>query len=746
MKKKRILCAVLAVCMLAGTLAGCGSGPDGGDKPMGRFVERQGEVLGGVQQIYQVFQGDAGALVFYGCGTAPGGTQSIYQRYVLPKGGEQTEATPLAWLNTLTDGGDMTLKSISEGPDGTVYALLTQGDRSVLYRSVNGGAGERVEVPDWQEPGESGGMASVSGGVSVGAASSTGGDFEGFDFVPYGGGGGKTPFEIIALEDGFLAAFGPEGVSRYSADGNLTARYVGEAYRRGVAVSGDTLLMKELGGKDLLAYSLSTNRQSGSYTYDNLSFETIVGLDAEGVYVADATGIYRQAKDGSIWERLVEGDLTSLAMPNQVLVGISSDGEGGFCGILQSDETYQIMRYVFDPDTPTAPDTELSIFSLKDNSTVRQAIGEFQRRNPNVRVNFRVAMADDSAATAEDVIRALNTELLAGKGPDLLLLDGLPLESYIEKGVLADMSDLAAAQGLMPNLMSAYERDGKKYGVPTRFGFPVMMGDTERMAEITSLNALLEQVRAHQGEKPPLLRASDNLWMDDGMLMDYFDASAGQFLREGAVDEAALTDYLTAVTELNRIMREHTPQLDAAIAAIVVSASGSSGYELTSMGPKNLADGLARLHIQDLSGRMNLHNILMNLGDRAGMELGTLFGGDSFQPMGGVGIVSSGKQQDLARSFVEMLLSPTVQDKYLYDGFAVNGGSLEKMVKAVTTETRTGDMGFLDLCKGLSTPILIDQVVKDAVAGQVAGLLDGSVTPRQAAAEVVEKTKIYLAE
>lgn len=40
------------------------------------------------------------------------------------------------------------------------------------------------------------------------------------------------------------------------------------------------------------------------------------------------------------------------------------------------------------------------------------------------------------STTVSDTIRALNTELLGGNGADLLVLDGLPAESYIKRGFL----------------------------------------------------------------------------------------------------------------------------------------------------------------------------------------------------------------------------------------------------------------------------------------------------------------------
>ena len=51
-------------------------------------------------------------------------------------------------------------------------------------------------------------------------------------------------------------------------------------------------------------------------------------------------------------------------------------------------------------------------------------------------------MTGEDGVTAEDAVKALNTELLAGNVPDVLVLDGLPADSYIEKGILADISEV----------------------------------------------------------------------------------------------------------------------------------------------------------------------------------------------------------------------------------------------------------------------------------------------------------------
>lgn len=42
-------------------------------------------------------------------------------------------------------------------------------------------------------------------------------------------------------------------------------------------------------------------------------------------------------------------------------------------------------------------------------------------------------MTDDNGVTLEDALKTLSTDILAGNGPDVLILDGMPVDSYVEK-------------------------------------------------------------------------------------------------------------------------------------------------------------------------------------------------------------------------------------------------------------------------------------------------------------------------
>lgn len=114
-------------------------------------------------------------------------------------------------------------------------------------------------------------------------------------------------------------------------------------------------------------------------------------------------------------------------------------------------------------------------------------------------------MSGDNGLTAEDAVKALNTEIMAGKGPDVLCLDGLPLDSYLSKGMLADLSDTLKAaeekEEFFNNITRAFEKDGKIYAIPTRFRTPFLWENRKPWRESRICNPSQVPVK-NSGRKP----------------------------------------------------------------------------------------------------------------------------------------------------------------------------------------------------------------------------------------------------
>lgn len=121
-----------------------------------------------------------------------------------------------------------------------------------------------------------------------------------------------------------------------------------------------------------------------------------------------------------------------------------------------------------------APEEELVVYTLEDNKIVSQMLALYQREHSNVKCRVEVG-CEDASVTKEDAIKSLNARLLAGDGPDLLILDQLPIASYIEKGLLVDLSPLIDGDLLYENIACAYASDGRVCAVPLQFRLFGMM-------------------------------------------------------------------------------------------------------------------------------------------------------------------------------------------------------------------------------------------------------------------------------
>ena len=79
----------------------------------------------------------------------------------------------------------------------------------------------------------------------------------------------------------------------------------------------------------------------------------------------------------------------------------------------------------------------------KTVSSSREGINAYAAQHPEQTITVEYGQDSiNNGMTLDDVIRTLNVEIFAGEGPDVLVLDGLLIESYIDQGILADLSQV----------------------------------------------------------------------------------------------------------------------------------------------------------------------------------------------------------------------------------------------------------------------------------------------------------------
>ena len=224
-------------------------------------------------------------------------------------------------------------------------------------------------------------------------------------------------------------------------------------------------------------------------------------------YYCNETGIYSSDHTMSLTELLVDGNLSSFSDITSTLRYFCQMDETIFLVFLETTDSdgLKLLRYEYDPDLPTQPEHELKIYSLYSNYNLQRLVSDFHSTHPNVLVTYEAGMESSGAKSESDAISILNTEIMAGKGPDVLFLNGLPWNSYARQDILLDLNSLAFMQEnqVIQNLFTSFEKEGRQYAVPVCFSIPILAGEESRISQVDSLEDLLEMVR-ETNALPPL--------------------------------------------------------------------------------------------------------------------------------------------------------------------------------------------------------------------------------------------------
>ena len=133
-------------------------------------------------------------------------------------------------------------------------------------------------------------------------------------------------------------------------------------------------------------------------------------------------------------EQISEGSLTSMGDPTFLFLNLIPIANDEFLAAYSGENGSHLMRYYYSADTPAVPDQIVKIYSLYDNQGLRQAIAKIQKENPGMQIKYQAGMTGEDAITVSDALRTLNTEIMAGKGPDILILD--EILGILDEGIL----------------------------------------------------------------------------------------------------------------------------------------------------------------------------------------------------------------------------------------------------------------------------------------------------------------------
>lgn len=558
----------------------------------------------------------------------------------------------------------------------------------------------------------------------------------------------------------------------------FTGQYMVDLTSRGVIfydTENEMLTSEDQVLHDFIADTVGN--EIGSYS-DAFCMVMAEGEEENSIYLACKNGLYRHVIGGTAVEQIVDGSLSSMGNPMMMLAGMAVLPDNVFV-ILYSDGT--LCRYVYNPDIPTVPDEQVSIYSLSENYAIRQAVSLFQKQHPEVYIRYEIGLSTGSGMTSEDAIKNLNTRMMSGSGPDLLVLDGLPRASYQEKGVLMDLSEIVGNMSgedeIFPNLVEACKVDGKLWYMPLRIRLPLLVGDKAEIQKITDLETLADTIEEFRTkEKEGYITgflSEEQLLRTLGMNC----SGAWTDAKTGKVDEAKLTEFLTQAkriyqTEVKGVAEEDLRAYKERYAERfgwegAMEYFGSASSTAVSIATGDIKIGMGMVYMMD--GEFNMISTLAKQEKNFGYQAWRGQIANGFIPKAMIGIASGSKENELALTFFRYLYGREVQDIEVTTGFPVNRASFETLKvnprgdgenMSISLGSPDGEHFSLEILwcteddfakvkemvEGASNICSGDTAIEEVVyeVGQKA--VNGGVSVEDAVKEIVKKVAIYLAE
>lgn len=797
---KRILSAVLLVVLLTGCLTGCGNGGAAGagqdsaqgsstggqgtqqyaeGTPMGRYVEKTGEFGDGAGlsgNSNRLFKLNNGQMVI----------TDAWSPFVITKdGGQRWFYDKRAWNIRMVENGDY-IMSAAVGGDNTVAVIYQPADSDAASTEAEGSEidtqddvemllnpqlliikPDKTEIPVEVELAEEDvrlkdAYISDDGRIFVTTQSA-------------------NIYEI--LEDGTSGLF----LRAEDSSPDLIQFHGGMMFMDGWAYASPLIYdmeQKQYIEDEVLEDFVKENYDSRNGLSGNW-YDMFFFLDQDGVlYIAGDKGLYRHVVGGSAMEQIIDGNLSIFSNPSYVIEGMVALENNEFMALFSGGK---IVHFVYDADIPTVPVRQLDVYSLEDNATVRQAINQYQTTNPEIYVKYEVGIEGGNSVTREDALKSLNTKIMAGEGPDIFILDDMPVDSYIEKGVLRDLSpifnNMSGEDELFGNIVDAFRTGEGIYMMPCEVRLPAIVSRKSEITGIKNLSDIADVVEKLRKDHPEgdLLK----LYTEKGIMRMFSPVCEPVWMTEdGAVDRERIAEFL------QQTKRIYDAQMDGIADYILekYETDWNVFAEEEFGAPWDETDNM-RISMDCLRFTGGMNEAVWGYIDRfwSYAEMVSVSRVQGYEdcgwvPMKGqcedvffaktlVGISAASEQAEAAEDFVKALFGKENQGD-LYGGLPVNkaafqagfaseaGDGIDERWGGLATDNYEGHMVSLSIycpnqsqvaelqayMESVKAPYIENTVLEDAVYEEGIAYMQGRKSLDEALDSVEKKMAIYLAE
>lgn len=402
-------------------------------------------------------------------------------------------------------------------------------------------------------------------------------------------------------------------------------------------------------------------------------------------------------------------------------------------------------------DLPVANDEadKLNIYMLNDSQTVRKAIACYAATKPDMKINIEVGVPDYDT-TVSDALKKLNTRLLSENGPDIIVMDDIKAESYIESGQLLELSNIVdTTENLASGVAENAKYDGKVYTLPLSVTLIVNISQTGASIDFSSLGKFNESIKAGNAVVGSFDRQAA-LW--------YRTRIEPKLLRENEITEKELkTFYQDLYDHMGMIFGDDEESRFASFQQINLKALAGLSVPYVFFGKI----GAAKEYIDTLS----YLQMLCSMKEEKGLDFNFCQWQSEtmYIPMNSMAISAKSHNREEAAALIKYLISEEGQQQITEstDCIPVNNKVLRSaMENAGKSEHVIGEAGsyvinpftkgdidqIFNLLNENSYSVTTDGILMEIIMQGAQDYLNGDISLDAATAQTLKKVGIYFAE
>lgn len=528
--------------------------------------------------------------------------------------------------------------------------------------------------------------------------------------------------------------------------------------------------------------------------------------NAHEVMRADGNGAVTLLLDSGMYRYVVGSSVIEGIYRNR---DIKTPNVGGTLSFVQDGEMFYLLGYLENDSTlyflccsesdevvatdENMPQEEITIYTLYSQEYLDETVRQFEDEYPNIKVNIEVGREEGSNTTFTEAVNSLNTQLLAGNGPDIILMDDLNYAAYRDSGMLAELSGLydeilEENPECNTTFLSCYRgENGEIYAIPSQFGVTMISAPSDSMDSLNSLEGLAEYIQNSPCPNPEY--GNDlNIYDVTGLFQTLYPAYSYRIFGNGeSYDRQELEKFVSGFKEVWDALMEHTTDEQIRSWKNLVEATGTWQYFNVANRSDGLVDvdyyiGLNVENMQAESGRsIGLYNFnyysdifyLIYMTREYQHETYDVFAYDdvkTFTPLMVYSINAKSENMDTAELFIKYMLSTEVQSKIAIGHYIGNGEHPYGMpvnIRGLLDTYQDLEEAFMDMQEmfpgwnifldgeqeyymsvldSLSVPTYRNAILEEKIRMNLERYLDGEITLEQYMEEVDNEITLYMEE